>query len=279
MKNILLPTDFSENSMSAIKYGLKLFENVPCRFFLLHTFTPAAYHSGKAFKNFTSLELVHATREAAAEEIRSMKDSLEKEFNNPNHEFEWIVDFNLLISKVKGVVKEKNIDFILMGTQGATGAREIFLGTHTMYTIKKVNCPVLAIPSGTHKRKPKEVLFATDYKVLRKSDLEVIKFFTDLHQARLHILNVDTNEALDSEQLEHRSMISNYFEDQELVFQITEGNSIPDAVEEFQKQNNIDLIFMLHKKHTFFENILFKPVINQLVYHTNVPFIVIPYRK
>ncbi|MCH4824230.1 universal stress protein [Gramella lutea] len=279
MKNILLPTDFSENSVNAIKYGLRLLQNTSCTFFLLHTFTPAAYHSGKAFKNFTSMELVHATREAASEEIRSILDSLKSEFDNPRHKFEWIVDFNLLISKIKSLIKEKKIDYIFMGTQGATGAREIFMGTHTMYTIKKVNCPVLAIPSGTHDENLKEVLFATDYKVVRKTDLETINFFTDLHKARLHVLNVNSDGSLDSKQLENRSMISHFFEEDKPIFHITEGDDIPEAVKKFQRQNHIDLVIMLHKKHTFFENILFKPVINQLVYHTNIPFMVIPYRE
>lgn len=279
MKNILLPTDFSENSVSAIKYGLRILKDTPCTFFLLHTFTPAAYHSGKAFKNFTSMELVHATRDAASDEIRAILDNLKTEFDNPKHKFEWVVDFNLLISKIKSLIREKNIDFILMGTQGATGAREIFMGTHTMYTIKKVNCPVLAIPSGAHDENLKELLFATDYKVVRKSDLEIINFFTDLHKARLHVLNVHSDSPLNSEQLENRSFITHFFEENKPVFHITEGDDIPEAVEKFQEQNHIDLVFMLHKKHTFFENILFKPVINQLVYHTNIPFMVIPYRE
>ena len=36
MKNILLPTDFSENSWNAIEYALKLFEKKSCNFYLLH---------------------------------------------------------------------------------------------------------------------------------------------------------------------------------------------------------------------------------------------------
>ena len=278
MKNILLPTDFSENSINAIKYALRLFENKTCTFYLLHTFTPAAYHSGMAFRDFTSLELVHATRDVAAKKLKVLCDELRLEFNNEKHELKWVVDFNLLIGKIRSLVKEKHIDFIIMGTQGATGAKEIFLGTHTMYTIKKVNSPVLAVPSGYHYKKPKEILFATDYKILRPQDLRFLKYFTGLHSARLHVLNV-YRETLDEQQREHRQQLSESLIDRKPVFHLTEGDDIPEAVEAFQKENNIDLMMMVHKTHSFFENILFKPVINQLVYHTNVPFMVMPVRE
>ena len=36
MKNILVPTDFSEDSMNAVTYALELLKNSPCNFYLLH---------------------------------------------------------------------------------------------------------------------------------------------------------------------------------------------------------------------------------------------------
>ncbi|TRO66973.1 universal stress protein [Christiangramia sabulilitoris] len=276
MKNILLPTDFSDNSVNAIKYALQLFEKTECTFYFLHTFTPAAYNSGKALKNFTSVELVRAEREAAAEKMRTMIGNIGNEFSNPRHSYEWTVDFNLLISKIKSMVKEKQIDMILMGTQGATGALEVFLGTHTMYTIKKVDLPVLAVPSGYKFKKPEQILFATDYKIVRTTDLEMIKFFTELHQAKLHVMNVYTSDKLEEEQKKNRELILEFFKDQKIVFHLTEAKDVPDAVEKFQKAYQIDLVFMVHKKRSFFENILFKPVVSDLVYHTNIPFLVSP---
>ncbi|MBQ0740388.1 universal stress protein, partial [Aquimarina celericrescens] len=49
-----------------------------------------------------------------------------------------------------------------------------------------------------------------------------------------------------------------------------------EAVEDFQKQHKINLLVMIHNKHSFFENLLFTPVINKVAYHTNIPFLVIP---
>ena len=43
------------------------------------------------------------------------------------------------------VVEDKAIDYVVMGTKGATGAKEVLFGSNTVHVFKKVKCPVLAL--------------------------------------------------------------------------------------------------------------------------------------
>lgn len=276
MKNILLPTDFSENAYSAIQYALKLFESIDCNFYLLHTFTPAAYHSGKAFKNFNSVQLVNAKRESVEEDLRLLKQRIQKEKINPRHTIHSIAAFNLLVDEIRKQLREKKIDLIIMGTKGATGAKEIFIGTNTMYTIKKAKCPVIAVPFPGKFHEPKEILFVTDYRTIRTDDLDNIKFLVELFASRLHVLHVYNYEPLDQYQKERKNLLENFFDKPNPKFHLSEEQDIPEAIEVFQKNNEIDLIVMVQKHHSFFENLLFKPIINELVYHTKVPLLILP---
>lgn len=276
MKNILLPTDFSENAFKAIRFGISLFENVECNFYLLHTFTPAAYHSGKAFKYFNSVELVQAKKNSVEESLNELKEKMEKEKNNPLHKIHTLSAFNLLVDEIRKQVEEKNVDLIIMGTQGATGAKEIFLGTNTMYTIQKVNCPVIAVPFNASFHPPSEILFVTDYKTVRNEDLENMKFLVELYSSRLHILHVYNYEPLDEFQKERKNLLENYFEKPNPRFHLSEEQDVPEAIEVFKEHNEIDLIVMVQKKHSFFENLFFKPIINEMVYHSRVPLMILP---
>ena len=47
MKNILLPTDFSENSWNAIKYALEFYKNTPVNFYILNVTLISTYVSGE----------------------------------------------------------------------------------------------------------------------------------------------------------------------------------------------------------------------------------------
>ena len=43
MRKILIPTDFSDNAMNAIKYATELFKHGPTEIYLLHAFSDSVY--------------------------------------------------------------------------------------------------------------------------------------------------------------------------------------------------------------------------------------------
>lgn len=277
MKRILLPTDFSENAFNAIVYAVQLFKNEKCKFFLLNTYTPAAYHTGMMADSYSALQLENITRQNSVKGLDSIEEKLKKDFQNPKHEFEKIASFNLLVSEIKSAITEHSIDLIIMGTQGATGAKEVFLGTHTMFTIKKVKCPVIAVPSGFSFESPKEILFATDYKFsIANRYLPLLKSICDSHMSRLNILNAYYGIPLNDDQEKVKNHLDMYFKENAHLFHMSTDVDVIEAVEIFQVKSKINFLVMIHNKHSFFENLLFKPVINDIVFHTKVPFLVIP---
>jgi len=278
MKRILLPTDFSENAMNAIRYAINLFKDSPCTFYFLHTYTPAAYNVGSMADSASALELQRITKDNAEREMASVLDQVRDEYNFPKHRYESIVTFNLLLYEIEDVVEEKFIDLIVMGTKGATAAKEVFIGTNTMYTIKKVNCPVIAVPSEFGFEAPKEILFPTDYRVHTDNPyLPLLREICDRNLSRLNILYAYLGEPLDKTQIATRDFLNNYFKDQaHLFFTDDQAEDLLYSIEEFQTRHKINLLVMLHNRHNFFENLLFTPVIKQVAYHTNIPLLVIP---
>jgi nucleotide-binding universal stress UspA family protein len=280
MKRILLPTDFSENAFNAINYALQLFAEDVCTFYLLNTYTPVAGNIGMMVDSYSALQLEQITRAGSERGLDLIEEKLLTRYANPKHTFKKLSAFNLLVSEIVACVKEYDIDLIIMGTQGATGAKEIFLGTHTMFTIKKVKCPVIAVPSGFKYEVPKEILFATDYRfVTSNKHLALLKELCVTNHSKLNILNAYYNVPLDEVQKKNKDYLDDFFKEISHLFHITEGSDIPEAVTKFQETRKINLLVMIHNKHSFFENLLFKPVINEMVYHTNVPFLVIPSKQ
>ncbi len=277
MKRILLPTDFSDNSFNAIRYAVQFFKNEACTFYLLNTFTPVSYTAGYLIENPTPYGLEDVALINSKRDLEETEERIKKEFPNSKHNFVRLSSFNTLVAEIREVMKEYNIDLIVMGTKGATGAKEVFIGTHTMYTIKKVNCPVIAVPENFEYEKPKEILFPTDYTINADNPfLSLVKNICNTHMSRLHILNAYYGVPLEDKQEETKAFLDEYFVENAHVFQITEGMDVIEAIANYQKDHVINLLIMVHNKHSFFENLLFKPVINQMVYHLNIPFLVLP---
>ncbi|MCK8520947.1 universal stress protein [Aquimarina sp. D1M17] len=277
MKRVLLPTDFSDNAYNAIQYAMQFFKDEKVTFYILNTFTPVSYHAGYLIESPTIFGLEDVAMVNSKREVERIEEKVKKEFNNPNHKFVRLSAFNTLIGEIKEVVNKHNIDLIVMGTQGATGAKEVFIGTHTMYTIKKVKCPVLAVPEGFVYETPKDILFPTDYKLsVNNPYLQFLKEVCNKHISRLNILNAYYGEPLNEAQEKIKTFLDEYFKEHAHIFHLAVGVDVLEAVEDFQDTYKINLLVMVHNKHSFFENLLFTPVINQIAYHTNVPFLVIP---
>lgn len=260
-----------------MEYAVQLFKDDNCTFHLLNTFTPMAYNAATLADSYSTLLIEEATRNNSENELLEIEKKLKSKFNNPKHTFVRLASFNLLMNEIEAVVKERDIDLIVMGTKGATGAREIFLGTNTMYAIKKSICAVIAVPEGFVYEDPKEILFPTDFKFSMENQyLKQLKSICKSHEARLHILNIYFGEPLNSVQKETKSNFEMLFKDNAHVYHTEDYVDLVEAVAQFQIKHKVNFMVMVQNKHSFFENLLFKPVIKQMVFHTNLPFMVIP---
>lgn len=280
MKKILLPTDFSENAYNAIKYAVELFKNDDCVFFLLNTFTPVLYDTKYILYTPSPLSLQDNYRNNSLKGLTEVKNKIKKDLPNSRHRWELVSSFNTLSDEIKVQVEEKNIDLLAMGTQGATGAKMILFGTHTVHAIKKTTCPLLAIPSGFKFKTLNNILFPTDYD-LRFTDkyLNFLKRLIEEHASILHIINVFFGIPLDSEQEKSKRFLDDYLKNIPHNFYSIEKSSVPEGIDEFQNKNPVDLLAMISNKHSFFENLLFRPVINEIGFKVKIPFLVIPSGK
>lgn len=277
MKRILLPTDFSNNSWSAIKYALQLFKNETCTFYLINTYTPAIYHVEYVLIEPAQFGIYDAVKENSLRQLDEFETRIKKEFNNPKHSVETIAAFNTLVSEIKEVVEKNKIDYVVMGTKGATGAKEILFGTNTVHVFKNVKCPVLAIPDGFDFEAPHEVLFPTDYKIdYKNKHIRPIIDILSFYNSRVNILHATYGYELSEKQETNRKKLETIFKKTTQLFHNVSGQTVAEAIDKFQLKAKVNLLVMINNKHSFFENLFFKNTISQIGFHLNIPFLVIP---
>lgn len=277
MKKILLPTDFSENSWNAISYALQLFKDDECTFYLLNTYTPIVYHMEYVVLSPSQIGLEDIVKQQAIKGLEDFEKRINDEFGNPNHTLVSQAVFNTLTSEIAEQVKENQVDYVVMGTKGATGAKEVLFGSNTVHVFKQVKCPVLAVPDSFHFEKPNHILFPTDYEIDYKN--EQVKPLVELskkHQTKINVLNVSYGRDLTSEQQKNKATLSTLFKDLNYEFFSVKNQEITQAISDFQSKTPADLLIMINNKHSFFENLFFKSTINQIGFHLNIPFLVIP---
>ncbi|WP_350289235.1 universal stress protein [uncultured Croceitalea sp.] len=279
MKDILIPTDFSENAWNATKYAIALFKDEQCVFHLLNTYTPSIAHS-RFMATSMNGSATDAIQYNSQKELEKLVASIKEIYNNPNHSFKTISSFSLLIDEVKELVAAENIDLIVMGTKGASGLEEVFMGSNTVRIIKSVkDCPVLAIPQYFEFKKPSEIAFATDFnRFYTLSELQPLLDMANTFNATIRIVHVQYEiKALTEIQQFNLSMLRKYLREVEYyIHTVTELNSVSRTLEVFTNELDIHLLAMLHYQHSYMERMTREPVVKRLAFHTQIPLLVIP---
>ncbi|UWX54407.1 universal stress protein [Maribacter litopenaei] len=126
MKKIILPTDFSENAWNAIFTALKIYMDVECHFYILNAYEPGVLKP-LGTKSHRRLDVIYDSLSQHSEkELAEILAYLEINHKNPNHSFETVSVESTLEVALQKTASEKDVDLIIMGTQGATGAKQVF---------------------------------------------------------------------------------------------------------------------------------------------------------
>lgn len=275
MKKILLPTDFSENAWNAITYALDFFKNEKCEFHILHTYTPTFYRVDYMMGGPTYSAIPDMGVDIAQAGLDKTLLDINLQFKNPRHRFRTLSAFNMLTDEIRELTQNDNYDLIIMGTQGATGAKEIFLGTHTVHIIRKSKIPVMAVPEGYIFKEIKSIVFPTDYRSLyKKEEIDFLIDIVKMFMSKLVILHVKEDYDFTDDQIANKKALTAYFKDINHVFVEERGKLMPDAIHDYINLHDSGLLAMMNRKHSFLERLLIKQNIDSIGFHTKVPFLV-----
>ena len=278
MKNILLPTDFSENSWNAIVYAIDFFEVTTCNFYLLHVNKSDQMILNNSQYTATQGVLEDIYTKPAKQQLRKILKRINRPFSfNEKHRFYTLTDYNFFIDSIRKCVAEKKIDCIVMGTKGASGLKNIIVGSNTGDIITKVKCTTLAVPEHAKFVKLEEIAFPTDFSL--SYDISILQPLSEIlerYETALRIVHISKEKAdLNTEQNKNKELLEDYFSHFNHSFHFLKNKKVEDAVQCFIERKNIDMICMVAKNLNYFQQILFHSRIEEISYHVKTPFLVL----
>lgn len=266
MKKILLPTDFSTNTENAIAYALQLFKNEPCTFYLLH-----AYHNAPS---------APTTKTIMQKILDDAIITLYERNENKDHEFKGILLTDSVVNATNKTFIDEGIDYVVIGTQGSSALKEVFLGSNTLSVIKYIDrCPVIVVPTEYEYRTPEEIVLATDFKhAFIEPEIHPFIAFSQLWNSKISVLHIATEAILSDLQLSNKTLLKKALGQTEPEFiNIRKQDTLADTLLSFKKgDKHIALFTMMRTKHGFFDKIFREPVIKKMAFQTSIPFLVLP---
>ena len=196
MKKILVPVDFSESVKPAISFAANMARKTGAEIYLLHVIDIAGA-SGELSETGEWTFTDDATSSDVPLMMFMLKKIKEKMSNLvQSDELEGIkitdtIETGSPAKKINDAAVKYGVDLIIMGTHGASGWNEVFVGSNAEKVVRSSRVPVLAIKKDVNIN-PKEIVFASDFKDEANDIFPFAKKIADIFGARLHLLKVNT---------------------------------------------------------------------------------------
>ncbi len=276
MRTILIPTDFSENALHALKYAQQLYKCLRTRFYLLHAYADEVYGPFQKKEDTDVFESrLKEVRRNAEKQLKDLKEEVVGLPPNPLHTIETIASFESLVDAVNDFVNQYNVDLVIMGTQGQTADKKITFGSHTVQVFKYVSCPVLAVPESFEYEQPKRVLFPTDYALpYKRRELKLLNDLGREFKSKLYFLYISDFEELSHRQEDNKKFLEGSLSDAYLDFERTPVQNKATAILEKIADKKINMLVMVNSRHSFVEDMLYRSTVDELGLSLKIPFLV-----
>jgi len=277
MIKILLPTDFSKASLNAIEYALNFASGSNVKFIFCHSFIPFnCALSGSP--EYNREEIIKVEQELKIR-IEKLKFKMHEKF--PDVAIETCIDKGVESRQIISYSKKNKIDLIIMGTTGASGLKEVIIGSVTVDIIAKSECPVLTVPSNYKHKLIQKILMPTNYAL---HDLIALKFlfqFSVTKNAAIHFLHINPKgkpSVKDTELMEaFKKTINSLLKKRNKEFSLHQGNDAERSISSMVQKEKIDLTVMTTiKRKSFIDRFFHSSLTEQMAHHTRIPLLAIP---
>jgi nucleotide-binding universal stress UspA family protein len=276
MKKILFPTDFSEASINAFIYALKLADNIGAEVVTLHVYELPVVDS-----NFINVPLyqVEVYQSLELNSFENYKDQIPvlHQIAEDNH-MQHIPISNVLVQgellqNILEIVKEQRFDYIVMGTKGASGVKETFFGTTTASIMTSTDACVLGIPEDLKYRPIKKIGFTTQF---HDDDQQALKRVVSVAQgfgATVECLYVKTpGKEINDARIANWNLL---FERDNVIFHIVESTDVEGSVINFIENSDLDMLALLNHRRGFWDKLFHSSLTRKLAFHIKIPLLVL----
>ncbi len=272
MKTILVPTDFSELAKNATDLAAGLAQKIGAEIVLLHVVEDSSvssvqYTGELAMPNIEDRLFIYKLIEKAKSEFNGVREKYQNltvkeeiRVGNPYY-------------SVQDMVGEYDIDLIVMGTTGASGAKEFFVGSNAEKVVRHSKCPVLTVHGEADIDEFKTIAFATGLKDSQGQHIQIVKTIEQYFDIKTHIVRVNTPNNFQTD-IDSVRELNEYAEESGLKnYEIRIYNDITEeeGIMHFAHEIDADLIVMATHGRKGLAHLIAGSIAEEVVNHSKRP--------
>lgn len=273
---ILIPVDFSETSLLAIKHGAFIAQLNKSELYLLHVVN-APFISQNMFLPVVNVEDHSDVEKKALEKLADLGASVRSEYGV---NAQCIIKIGNPSSEVSNVAKEIEADLIVMGTHGYSPLEELVIGSVALKVITKSPCPTMAMSNAATHKGYKRIVMPIDTTVNSRQKVNYTLEFAKKFNATVYALGLlGTNEENEANGMGVvMSQIKKLADELGVSCQTEVLKNVKNratATVTFSEQNQADLIIIMTDQDAELSGFFLGPYSQQVIHLSKIPVIAV----
>ncbi|WP_214225542.1 universal stress protein [Pedobacter sp. B4-66] len=272
MEKILVATDLSANSVSAVRFAYKLSQLTGTKLVIVHIYhllRPTSWRNHR-FENHRNIR-----KQFIAQKLTKFLDRIFKDYDDEftNFELDLKMSPNVITSILSSASNHK-VNYICISTLGSGKSKKI-IGATSSKLIVKSPIPVISIPSTYNIKPLTQICYATDMSNYQKEIRKVIDFATPV-EAEIKMLHI----ALQQETLPKVSAVETKLLKRTGIkvkvkyVQRNPVNTLSEDVNHAVKKIKSTLVvFFIHRSKPYWNSMLHPSKIQPLSIYTKIPIL------
>ncbi len=273
MKTIIVPIDFSEESLNALEYASTWANKYKSkRVQMVYVQTKKASRYGISEKK---------EREEADKQLKALVAKYADKFHK-DCEFNYIIKNGRVFEEVAEQAEAFDDSMIICTTHGESGWSNFFIGSNAYRIVEGTIRPVLSIGANVAYKKPKTIVMPLDITKETREKVPLVASIAKKFNAEVHILKVtsSTGEGIHNTLKLYSRQVAKYFDEREVKYKksLIVGDNITDVTIEYAKTVEADLIVIMTEQIKAWTNMLMGSYAQQMLNNSPIPVLsVTPY--
>lgn len=276
MKNILVPTDFSQQAENALLVAHEFARKSGSAIHLLHVMD-VSMGGGFGFNTMgepnvsSALDQVYVVK--LMEVNKSRLTDIASKLQDEGVTVTYDVQAGNIFSTISQQATDLATDLIVMGTKGSSGLEQFLVGSNTEKVVRHAPCPVLSVRNVRPGFSIQKIVFASNFENDQLPAISHLKKFQELFGAHVYIVYVNVpNHFANTREIQKRlAQFAQRYQLTDYNFTVYNDDSEEDGIIHYADEVQADVIAVATHGRTGLSHLLSGSIAEDVVNHANRP--------
>lgn len=271
VKQIVIPIDFGEQSMIALRQSFNLARLTKSEITLLNVIDEDFL---KPFQDIVSAKHNYETHLRDDIGLR-LKELAEKVQSEAGVKVNVVTRTGKIYDEIVEAAKDLNAAFIVMGTMGAVGLKKKILGSNASRVVRESECPVITIKGKEHRFGCRHILLPLDLTKETKEKVDKAIELATMFGSIIHIVTIleSEDEFLTNKLTRQMNQVQEFIEEGGIkcTSEFVSGSDVADEIIATATRVEADLIMIMTQQEVGFTDLFISSAAQEIINKSEIP--------